>query len=77
MLIYIFLFSFIGPISLIGMVLGFLLSGLIISKFKPGPRPLLAWNVLVGMCFVAGQVCFIFLGCTNSEIHGVNLETMQ
>lgn len=65
-----------GPISLVGMVLGFFLSGLIISKFKPGPRPLLAWNVLVGVCFVAGQISFIFLGCTDVGIEGVNLETM-
>jgi len=59
------------------MVLGFLLSGLIISKFKPGPRPLLAWNVLVGICFVLGQILFIFLGCTDAGIRGVNLKTMQ
>lgn len=66
-----------GPISLVGMVLGFLLSGLIISKFKPGPRPLLAWNVFVGICFVAGQVLFIFLGCSDIGFEGLNLETMQ
>ncbi|XP_012215069.1 solute carrier organic anion transporter family member 74D [Linepithema humile] len=66
-----------GPVSLVGMVLGFLLSGLVISKFKPGPRPLLAWNVLVGIFFVIGQVCFTFLGCTGSGIHGINSETMQ
>lgn len=66
-----------GPISLVGMVLGFLLSGLIISKFKPGPRPLLAWNVFVGICFVAGQVSFMFFGCTDAGIRGVDLETMQ
>ncbi|XP_011147025.1 solute carrier organic anion transporter family member 4C1 isoform X1 [Harpegnathos saltator] len=66
-----------GPISLIGMVLGFLLSGLIISKFKPSSRPLLAWNVLVGICYVAGQVSFIFLGCKNAGIRGVDLQTMQ
>lgn len=59
------------------MVLGFLLSGLIISKFKPGPRPLLAWNVIVGIGFVLGQISFIFLGCTNSGIRGVDLETTQ
>lgn len=66
-----------GPISLVGMVLGFLLSGLVISKFKPGPRPLLAWNVLVGVFFVAGQISFIFLGCSGVGISGLNLETMQ
>lgn len=67
----------IGPVSLIGMVLGFLLSGIIISKFRPGPRPLLAWNVFVGICFVAGQVSFMFFGCRNVNIRGVNLETRQ
>ncbi|XP_076171116.1 organic anion transporting polypeptide 33Ea isoform X2 [Ptiloglossa arizonensis] len=66
-----------GPISLVGMVLGFLFSGLTISKFKPGPRPLLAWNVFVGVCFVAGQILFIFLGCSDIGIKGVDLETMQ
>ncbi|OAD56261.1 Solute carrier organic anion transporter family member 4C1 [Eufriesea mexicana] len=66
-----------GPISLVGMILGFLLSGLVISKFKPSPRPLLAWNVFVGVCFVAGQILFIFLGCSDIGIEGLNLETMQ
>nr|XP_012137032.1 PREDICTED: solute carrier organic anion transporter family member 5A1-like [Megachile rotundata] len=66
-----------GPISLIGMVLGFLLSGMVISKFKPGPRPLLAWNVFVGICFVAGQIVFIFLGCSDIGIKGLDPETMQ
>lgn len=59
------------------MVLGFLLSGMIISKFKPGPRPLLAWNVFVGVCFVAGQIVFIFLGCADNGIKGLDLDTMQ
>ncbi|EZA61297.1 hypothetical protein DMN91_012661 [Ooceraea biroi] len=66
-----------GPVSLIGMVLGFLLSGLVISKFKPRPRPLFAWNVFVGMCFVAGQVSFMFFGCPEAGIRGVDLETRQ
>ncbi|XP_043258723.1 solute carrier organic anion transporter family member 74D [Colletes gigas] len=66
-----------GPISLVGMVLGFLFSGLTISKFKPGPRPLLAWNVFVGVCFVAGQILFIFLGCSDVGFKGLDLETMQ
>ncbi|XP_071633694.1 solute carrier organic anion transporter family member 74D isoform X2 [Temnothorax longispinosus] len=66
-----------GPISLVGIVLGFLLSGLVISKFKPGPRPLLAWNVLVGIIFVVGQILYIFLGCTNSGIRGIDLKTME
>ncbi|CAL7943801.1 unnamed protein product [Xylocopa violacea] len=42
-----------------------------------GPRPLLAWNVFVGLCFVAGQILFIFLGCSDVGIEGLDLETMQ
>lgn len=66
-----------APVSLIGMILGFLLSGLVISKFKPGPRPLLGWNVIVGVLFIMGQVVFIFLGCKDPGIRGVDLVTMQ
>lgn len=66
-----------GPISLVGMVLGFLFSGMVISKFKPGPRPLLAWNVFVGVCFVAGQIHFIFLGCADVDVRGLDFDTMQ
>ncbi|XP_017886608.1 solute carrier organic anion transporter family member 4C1 isoform X1 [Ceratina calcarata] len=67
-----------GPVSLLGMISAFLISGVIISKFKPGPRPLLAWNVFVGICFVAGQLLFIFLGCSDDVgIKGLNIDTMQ
>lgn len=66
-----------GPVSLAGMVLGFLFSGLVITKFKPGPRPLLAWNVFVGICFIIGQISFIFFGCADSGIRGIDLQTMQ
>lgn len=67
-----------GPVSLIGMILGFLLSGFVISKFKPGPRPLLGWNVIVGICYILGQISFIFFGCQDSVgIRGVDLQTMQ
>nr|XP_033340984.1 solute carrier organic anion transporter family member 74D [Megalopta genalis]XP_033340986.1 solute carrier organic anion transporter family member 74D [Megalopta genalis] len=66
-----------GPISLVGMVLGFLFSGMVISRFKPGPRPLLAWNVFVGVCFVAGQILFIFLGCADVDVRGLDFDTMQ
>ncbi|XP_078039882.1 organic anion transporting polypeptide 33Ea [Augochlora pura] len=66
-----------GSISLVGMVLGFLFSGMVISRFKPRPRPLLAWNVFVGVCFVAGQILFIFLGCEDVDVRGLDFDTMQ
>lgn len=57
-----------GPITLIGMVVGFLLSGLIISKKKPGPRKLLAWNVFVGIGYMVGQVIYLFLTCPDGKM---------
>lgn len=38
-----------GPFTLVGMVLGFLGSGIIITKTKPPPSKLLMWNVIVGI----------------------------
>lgn len=58
-----------GPITIFGMVSGFLLSGYIISKYKPGPRKLFFWNVLVGLGYMLGQVIYIFLSCDNNYIN--------
>jgi glucose uptake protein GlcU len=52
-----------GPFTLIGMVTGFLVSGIVISKKKPTPSKLLAWNVLVGFMFMAGEIIYLFLTC--------------
>lgn len=51
------------------MVTGFLLSGYIISKYKPGPRKLFFWNVIVGFGYMIGQVIYIFLSCDNNYIN--------
>lgn len=50
------------------MVTGFLLSGYIISKYKPSPRKLFMWNIIVGFGYVAGQISYIFLSCDNNYI---------
>lgn len=51
------------------MVSGFLLSGYIISKYKPGPRKLFFWNVIVGFGYMVGQISYIFLSCDNNYIN--------
>lgn len=58
-----------GPITIIGMVTGFLLSGYVISKYRPGPRKLFFWNVLVGFGYMIGQLIYIFLSCDNNYIN--------
>lgn len=57
-----------GPITLFGMVAGFFLSGLVISKKKPGPRPLLMWNVIVGVMYMVGQISYLFLTCPDGKM---------
>lgn len=52
-----------GPFTLVGMVTGFLVSGIVISKKKPSPSKLLLWNVFVGFMFMAGEIIYLFLTC--------------
>lgn len=52
-----------GPVTLMGMVSGFLLSGWLIAKYRPGPRKLFFWNVLVGIAYMGGQFTNLFLTC--------------
>uniref|UniRef100_A0A2M3YXJ7 Solute carrier organic anion transporter family member n=2 Tax=Anopheles braziliensis TaxID=58242 RepID=A0A2M3YXJ7_9DIPT len=57
-----------GPITLFGMVAGFLISGIVISKKKPSPRKLLFWNVIVGFGYMAGQCSYLFLTCPDGTM---------
>lgn len=55
-----------GPLTLVGMVLGLLLSGWFISKYQPSPSKLFMWNVIVGMLPMIGQTAYLFLHCESS-----------
>lgn len=56
-----------GTVALTFSAVGVLLSGVVISKFKPRARYMAAWNVLVGALSVAGMIGYIFLGCPASD----------
>ncbi|XP_058461062.1 solute carrier organic anion transporter family member 74D-like [Malaya genurostris] len=56
-----------GTVALGFSAIGVLLSGIVISKYKPRARYMAAWNVLVGILSVMGMVMYAFLGCTASE----------
>uniref|UniRef100_A0A182WBM8 Kazal-like domain-containing protein n=1 Tax=Anopheles minimus TaxID=112268 RepID=A0A182WBM8_9DIPT len=56
-----------GTVALCFSAIGVLLSGLVISKFKPRARYMAAWNVIVGVLSVMGMIAYAFLGCTASE----------
>uniref|UniRef100_A0A1Q3FNY0 Solute carrier organic anion transporter family member n=1 Tax=Culex tarsalis TaxID=7177 RepID=A0A1Q3FNY0_CULTA len=57
-----------GPITLFGMVAGFLISGVVISKKKPSPKILLFWNVIVGIGYMMGQFSYLFLTCPDGTM---------
>lgn len=63
---------FTGPITILGMTIGFLVSGYVISKYKPSPRKLFFWNVVVGMFFVLGQFSYMQLTCNGTNSLTVN-----
>lgn len=56
-----------GPISLVGLALGFLLSGLTISRYRPRAKYVLLYNVIVGGIYLFGHIANLFLACTTSD----------
>lgn len=56
-----------GTVALVFSAIGVLISGVVISRFKPRARYMAAWNVLVGTLSVGGMIMYAFLGCTASE----------
>lgn len=51
---------------------GFLLSGVVITKFKPPPNYLFFWNILIGVLLTCGQYSFSFFGCDSNNINLIN-----
>lgn len=56
-----------GTVGLVFSAFGILLSGLVISKYKPKARYLAAWNVMVGAISVMGMISYAFLGCPAND----------
>ncbi|KOX72491.1 Solute carrier organic anion transporter family member 5A1 [Melipona quadrifasciata] len=56
-----------GTVGLVFSAFGILLSGLVISKYKPKARYLAAWNVMVGAISVVGMISYAFLGCSSND----------
>ncbi|KAK9505169.1 hypothetical protein O3M35_009279 [Rhynocoris fuscipes] len=65
----------VGPAILMAMVLGFIISGFVISKFKPTPKYLLGWNVVVGVVFVLCEIAYMFISCEDQNLVGFNKLT--
>ncbi|XP_075153050.1 organic anion transporting polypeptide 33Ea [Haematobia irritans] len=69
----------VGPINILGIVVGFIGSGLILTKKKPSPSKVLMWNVIVGIIAILGQIAYMFLYCSDTielDQHGsLNLSS--
>jgi hypothetical protein len=61
---------FTGVPAILATVAGFLISGYVISRFKPRTSLVLGWNVFVGCVYIAGEILFIFLGCADNGLQG-------
>lgn len=56
-----------GTIALVFTALGILISGFVISKFKPSARYMAAWNAFGGFATVCGITAYIYLGCDAND----------
>ncbi|KAL7736165.1 hypothetical protein ACLKA6_003711 [Drosophila palustris] len=56
-----------GTVALAFSAIGVLLSGFIISRYKPRARYMAAWNVISAFLVVAGVVTYAFIGCPDNE----------
>ncbi|EDW28766.1 GL18770 [Drosophila persimilis] len=69
----------VGPVSILGMVVGLIGSGLVLSKKKPAVSKVLMWNVIVGCVYIMGQISYAFLYCPDTfsmtHVGGLNLTS--
>lgn len=63
-----------GPFTLIGMVAGFLVSGIVITKKKPSTSKILMWNVIVGIMFMVGELVYLTLTCPGENLCIITLK---
>lgn len=56
---------------------GVVLSGYVVSKYKPKARTMAAWNALVDFLTVAGCLCYIIIACKGSDQLGSMATTSE
>lgn len=61
-----------GPITILGMTIGLLLSGYVITKYKPPPKYLFFWNALLGLMAMSTQIFYTQIGCDGGNSLLVN-----
>ncbi|VVC39928.1 Organic anion transporter polypeptide OATP,Kazal domain,Major facilitator superfamily domain [Cinara cedri] len=59
-----------GTIGILSSGLGIVISGAVISKFKPSPRTLSMANLVFEGMEVLGNLAYVTLGCIPDDLHG-------
>lgn len=60
-----------GTIATGSMAMAFLVSGMVISRFRPRAWVLAVYDVVVGLVFVGGLVFYAFWGCHTKAVRGL------
>lgn len=68
---------FTGPISIVGTMVGFLLSGYVMTKWQIHARKIYLWCVICGFISVIVRLLFMQLSCENSNSLIVNDTWVQ
>lgn len=58
--------SILGVSAVVSILIGFLISGFAISKFKPRESYLLLFNIFIALVYMIGEFAFLFMGCSGS-----------
>ncbi|KAF4523689.1 hypothetical protein B566_EDAN006060 [Ephemera danica] len=59
-----------GSVGLISSAAGVLMSGIVISRFKPRARLVAGWNVVVEICDMLGYVVMAYISCEALNLQG-------
>lgn len=63
---------FTGPATILGMTIGILSSGFIISKYKPPPKYLFMWNAIIALISASSQIVYTQIGCDGDASLVIN-----
>lgn len=63
-----------GTVGLVFSAFGLLLSGIVISKYKPKARYLAGWNVISSGITVIGIISFVYVGCPANDEQVMNMQ---
>lgn len=68
---------FTGPITIVGMIIGFISSGYLMTKYKIHARKLYLWCVMTGVISVIARSLFMHISCENPNSLAVNDTWMR